>query len=258
MYSNNFAAALLVNGKVLREFDDVVYLPFGSEYTIRLKNLNTHRAKVHIEIDGEDVTDGGLVVGAFQTTDLERFIRNGNLKQGNRFKFIERSQKIEEHRGIKTEDGVISIRYEFERTVPTWPSYEYRSMPKALFSSNSLTVTTGFPPGIGTNACSEVMLNSPLCGSICSLPTSDALSTNEIGITVEGSVSRQSFSTTTWGGSKGATHVLNIRLLGESADNREVRQPVTVKTKIECKTCGTINPATAKFCSECGTSLSIV
>jgi rRNA maturation endonuclease Nob1 len=49
-----------------------------------------------------------------------------------------------------------------------------------------------------------------------------------------------------------------IKLLGETEENKKVREPVTVKTKLECKTCGTTNPTTSKFCSECGTSLEIV
>jgi hypothetical protein len=124
MYSNQFAAAIKVNNKILREFGETVYLPFGSEYQIRLKNLNTTRAKVTVEIDGQNVTDGGLVIDSFQTVDLERFIRNGNLSEGNRFKFIERTSKIEDHRGIKLEDGLITIRYEYELSYA--PLYDFK------------------------------------------------------------------------------------------------------------------------------------
>ena len=47
MYESKLAAAIKVNGKVLREFNkDTVYIPFGSEYSILLKNLNTKRAIV--------------------------------------------------------------------------------------------------------------------------------------------------------------------------------------------------------------------
>jgi hypothetical protein len=83
-------------------------------------------------------------------------------------------------------------------------------------------------------------------------------SVSETGITVEGSKSEQKFSTTKWKGSIGDAGVLNLRLLGETEENKKIREPVTVKTKLECKTCGTINPVTSKFCSECGTSLQIV
>lgn len=249
MYSSNLAAALIVDGKVLREFGDVVYMPFGSEYSIRLKNLNNKRALVKIEIDGEEVTGSGIVVDAFKSVDLERFIRNGNLSQGNRFKFVERSQKVEEHRGIKTEDGIISIRYEFE-AVKSYPISKGLSTPTDLYS---MGVSDLCSMGISATTATTRSGLSPQ-----SVLVNSSLPVNDTGITVEGSISNQSFSTTRWGGSDGHKHVLNLRVLGETEDNLKIRQPVTVKTKLECKTCGTVNPATSKFCSECGTSLSIV
>jgi hypothetical protein len=234
MYSNQFAAAIKVNNKILREFGDTVYLPFGSEYQIRLKNLNTTRAKVTVEIDGQNVTDGGLVIDSFQTVDLERFIRNGNLSEGNRFKFIERTSKIEDHRGIKLEDGLITIRYEYEIF-----SYNVNYSADIVQKNNLIN-------------CSYRSMN------INSGPTAKLTSHSETGITVEGSKSNQKFNTTSWRGSIGGSHVMVIKLLGETEENKKVREPVTVKTKLECKTCGTTNPVTSKFCSECGTSLEIV
>jgi hypothetical protein len=222
MYNNNLAAAIKVGGKILREFGDIVYLPFGSEYQIRLKNLNQARAKLDIEIDGDNVTGSGIVLSSFQTIDLERFIRNGNLSEGNRFKFIECTEKIENHRGIKLEDGLIVIKYNFEL------GYSYSKTP--LW--RNLQCSSG---GRYTNSVRSVSLN-------------------DVGITVEGSKSDQKFSTTSWGIS-GETHTMIIKLLGETEANKKVREPVTVKTKLECKTCGTLNPINSKFCSECGTAL---
>lgn len=231
MYSNNFAAAIKVNGKILREFGDTVYLPFGSEYEIRLKNLHSQRAKVNIDIDGSTVTGNGLIIRPQQTVDLERFIRD-NLNEGNKFKFIERTDKIENHRGIKLEDGLITIRFEFEITINNFAistPLTYRSYGGGLYKSSNV-----------------------VSNNIVSVPV------NDTGITVEGSKSDQSFGATSWFGSIGGTYVLNIKLLGETEDNKKIREPVTVKTKLECKTCGTINNVTSKFCSECGTSLHIV
>lgn len=247
MYSKNFAAAIIVNGKVLREFGDAVYLPFGSEYKIRLKNLGATRAKVKVEIDGECVTDGGIVIGSRQTLDLERFIRNGNLNQGNCFKFIERTAKIEDHRGAKVDDGIISISYEFEVN-PSISHYEvnerYKYSSYGDFSPIAEGITRGGAWG-GTH-----IVPSTNCSPLASV--------NDTGITVGGSLSNQSFSTTYWGGTSGMVNVMNIHLLGETEDNAIIRKPVTVNTKAKCKTCGTINKAKAKFCGECGTSLQIV
>ena len=259
MYANNFAAAILVDGKVLREFGDTVYLPFGAEYKIRLKNLNSTRAKVLIEIDGDPVTNGGVVLDPGQTTDLERFIRNGNLSSGNRFKFIERSTKVEEHRGIQVEDGIITIRYEFEIAQCVTVDVPIGRPPSFRDYSHWTD------PSIYGIAKSAFQYNSSDPVAKCATPEAswaNTVATNSVanatGITVEGSISDQKFTTTHWRGSIGGTKVLNIRLLGETEDNAAVRTPVTVNTKTKCKTCGTINKATAKFCSECGTSLKIV
>ena len=235
MYKNNLAAAIKVNGKILREFGDTVYLPFGCEYQIRLRNLITPRVKVTIEIDGQNVTGGGLILDSLQSIDLERFIRDGNLTEGNRFKFIERTAKIEDHRGIKLEDGLIVIHYEFE-SAPLW-------------SCNQFIYTKSSSGGSYANYAARdlgIYRNSVTRGI------------SENGITVEGSKSTQQFGSTTWAGSSGGTHTLIFKLLGETEENKKVREPVTVKTKLECKTCGTKNPATSKFCSECGTSLEII
>ena len=119
MYGNKLAAAIKVNGKVLREFKDTVYIPFGAEYTILLKNLHTTRAVVNVYIDGDNAVPGGLVIDPGREVDLERWIKNGNLSAGNRFKFIERTANIENGpRGIKLEDGLIRIEHQFEQPRP--------------------------------------------------------------------------------------------------------------------------------------------
>jgi hypothetical protein len=75
--------------------------------------------QVKVSIDGKDATEGTwLVIPANSSIELERFIRNGNLASGNRLKFIERTGKIEKHRGIEAEDGLIRIEYKTEKPAP--------------------------------------------------------------------------------------------------------------------------------------------
>src|SRR5271165_3059205 len=101
MHNEKLVTCIKVAGKVLREQKDQVFIPFGTEYSIFIKNLNSVRALVRLNLDGVDVTDGtDLVVGPNSSIDLERFMKKGNLSQGNRFKFIERTGKVEAHRGI--------------------------------------------------------------------------------------------------------------------------------------------------------------
>ena len=122
MYVDGFIASLKVGGKILRETNGTVSLPFNSEYSILLKNKLSRRAMVKVEVDGQDATDGTkLILPANGSIDLERFIKNGNLKAGNKFKFIERTSKIEDHRGIKEDDGLIRVEFWAEKEVVDVP-----------------------------------------------------------------------------------------------------------------------------------------
>ena len=97
MYQDRFAVAIKHNGKILRETKELVHLPFGSEFSVLVKNLNSKRAKFTLHIDGTDVLDGEeIIVNGNSEVEMKRFIRNGNMAEGNAFKFIERTAAIEE------------------------------------------------------------------------------------------------------------------------------------------------------------------
>ena len=118
VFNKNFVAVIKANGKILREMNSAVRLPFGTEYSILLKNLDTRRAVVTVTIDGQDALDQyRLIIDGNSEYELKRFIVDGNLDTGPRFKFIEKSSKISEHRGDKVSDGIVRIEYQFEREV---------------------------------------------------------------------------------------------------------------------------------------------
>lgn len=140
MYSDKFVVAIKANGKILKETKDLVQLPFGSEFSVLVKNLNSRRAKFTLHIDGTDVLGGEeIIVNANSDVEMKRFIRNGNMDEGNAFKFIERTAAIEDGpRGIKMDDGVIRVEFWFEKQAPIvntvttyhndvwWNDYYYR------------------------------------------------------------------------------------------------------------------------------------
>jgi hypothetical protein len=287
MYGNKLAAAIKVNGKVLREFKDTVYIPFNSEYTILVKNLNTVRALVNIYIDGENVVPGGLVLNAGQEVDLERSVKNGNLNSGNRFKFIERTGAIEEHRGVKLEDGLLRIEHQFEiprpviNVTPQWgrnttgdwihpmgsTTSEYKGTTDkfTLTASGSVSqVNVGgvlrgvdYSKGEAVKASAATAINQVAPNTVEYHDGSATMDWNDVGITVPGSRSDQKFQTAYIGTLDPQKHNMIIRLLGETPDNKPVEKPVTVKSKQKCDTCGHLNRATANFCTKCGTSLKL-
>lgn len=289
MYQSKLVASLKANNKILREFKDTVYVPFASEYSILIKNLNTVRALVNVFIDGENQTPGGLVVDVGREVELERGIKNGNLTEGNRFKFIERTGAVEQHRGITLEDGIVRIEYQFEQRqifagstnhyINNLSSYPGVTDKFTLTASGSIGGSTnvsqmnvgGALRGIDLSANGSAMAQaaSASVAKYCadngikniSSEMHDGMATmdsyNDAGITVPGSRSTQKFSTTYMGPLESEKHTIVLKLLGETPDNKPVLKPVTVKTKPKCTSCGKQNKATAKFCTECGTALEI-
>ena len=239
MYESKLAAAIKVKGKVLREFKDTVHIPFGSEYTILLKNLNTQRAVVNVFIDGDDAVPGGLVIDPGREVDLERWIKNGNLTEGNKFKFIERTGSVEQHRGIGIEDGLVRLEFQFEQPRPIYNT----PWISASGSNNQI-----YPQG-GILRGSTADWAGPAGSVTCSTAS---YSSNDIGITVPGSKSTQKFHTAHIGALESTVHNMIFKLIGGT-----VPTAITVKHKPKCVTCGKQNKATSKFCQECGTALEI-
>lgn len=252
MYNRNLVVAVKANGKILREHGDTVYMPFGQEYSLLIKNLHTQRVVVSISIDGKSVTENTkLVIDANSSTELKRTVRNDDNSHGNAFKFIERTEAIENGpRGIGAEDGLIRVEYEFERE-----SYYSTQMSRSMllgsqnFGSYGTTLTNqGF--SIGGSLNDSLSCNQPI--------TSQAsYNAPAPGITVPGSIVEQHFDTVRAPITDGVKHTIVLRMVG-SVDEVVVTKPLQVKTKLKCVTCGNKNSSSAKFCGQCGTSLQIV
>ena len=267
MYNKKLVVAVKVDGKVLREANDTVSLPFSSEYTLFIRNLATTDAVVNITIDGTDITPNGLVIRANSSLDLERPINNGNLTSGNKLKFVERSAAVEAHRGIGAEDGLIRVQYQFAKYIPpvtlnssqgTWGSPTIGGncngglTSRGISWGHSLNNVNGgyysyeFPVDFYPSQSSTSSINS------CSVMRS----MNTAGITVAGSESHQSFITVPDVPMEDETHVIVLKLVGE-VGGKPVPEPITVKHKPTCTTCGRVNKATSHYCNQCGTSLTI-
>lgn len=270
MYQNKLVAAIKVNGQILREVGQSVLIPFGSEYSVFLKNLNSVRVKVKVSIDGTDATgDTWLVVNPNSTLDLERFIANGNMSEGRRFKFIERTKAVEQHRGTKVDDGLVRVEYRFERVrpvvnVPEYVPYEVpypvpTPCPDPWYPRPPRPISYPRRPFYGSvksaSASSRSMrsLGASSGRKSYSQEWQNTNCSTDMGITVQGSVSNQSFVSVSDFPTDGS-EVLVLQLRGIVA-GKKVAKAITVKTKATCSSCGKVSKGGVEFCDRCGTAL---
>jgi hypothetical protein len=186
--------------------------------------------------------EGSLILNPFQSIDLERFVK-GSLNKGNRFKFVEITDAIADHRGIGVEDGLIQIEFEFERVFSISRIYPHWTYPTPIVTYGA--TCQGTTSGIYTNSVP------------CSMTASSQSAQSDQGITVPGSESEQQFSYAGAFFGDGEERSMIIKLRGQLKDRATLGEPVTVATKTQCPTCGKVNKISNKFCSECGTSLKV-
>jgi hypothetical protein len=261
MYNNKLVVCVKAGGQILRENGDTIFLPFNTEYSLYFKNLNSTRVQFSLNVDGQNATeDCYLVIEPGREMTLERFIKNGNMNSGNRFKFIERSASVEQHRGIGAEDGLIHIEFEFEQPYVQPISYRPNRTPDWIYNQNNFLGGQLRSKDLGAVAPRGIVDNS-FYNSTCSYDSNvrgvEISAQNVAGITVPGSISTQQFHETQALKTDGVKHSIVLRLLGE-IQNKIVQRPVTVKHKPTCVTCGRRNKATARFCTNCGTNLQLI
>ena len=232
MYNNNFVAVIKSNGKILREdVNNVIRLPFGSNYSILLKNLNTVEAVVDVEIDGENVLNGNNLVIS-PNTDFELFGKLKNLNQSNKFKFIHKTKQISNYIGDKVDDGIVRVTYSFVK-----PHKKNEIVTPFLYPYNPIptyrdTYTTWYSCSNTTHPC-----------------------VTQEGITVNGEEFNCDYTMTCVDDLESDIHVLIFKLVGKTKNDKKIKKHLYVKTPLVCKTCGKKSKSSNKYCGNCGTYL---
>ena len=271
-YKDYFVAEVKSNGKILRIKDGAVYLPFGSEYTLLLKNLNTKRASVSISIDGDDVLDNSsLILEPNSESELHGFLSGSVAK--NRFRFINKTKQISEHRGDRADDGLIRVEFAFEKPQPEpWivkaieevhHHYHYHNDTKYdVYRGTPWYSPAGGSYYTNSGGQSPEGMTGDVQSFNCNVQQSNTISQDSLGvepnadegITVKGSEVNQQFNYASIGLLEEA-QVIVIQLKGLTQSGTTVSKPITVKTKLTCGTCGTKSKSSMKYCGTCGTFL---
>ncbi|MCK5015817.1 MAG: hypothetical protein KAS32_01995 [Candidatus Peribacteraceae bacterium] len=269
VYQQNFVAVVCVDGKILREKDEnTVYLPFKSDYSLRLKNLNSKTVEVRITIDGEDVLDDSQLVIAPNTTfDLEGFLDGMEVRK--KFRFIQKTKEIVNHRGDDIEDGIIRIEYRFEKDQPFtifnlpdltkqevhhhhhYNDFTYRG---GLIDSYQPTI---FGASGDCNITSSLNTSSDESASVYNVSSSIDLGAPDVdeGITVKGADTHQQFGYATIGQLEEHSSVITLKLKGYDKKGK-VKKSLTVRTKVQCESCGRKWKSSFNFCPNCTTALN--
>jgi hypothetical protein len=258
MYKEKFVVSLKSDGKFLRDEDGVVKLPFGSEYELYLKNLESREAVLTISIDEKDVLNGNqLVINSNSNLNLLGFMEDNSVK--NKFKFIELTKKIEDNLGYSPEDSIIRVEVWFKKLKPIvqesiitttykygdpwhW-AYPYYPNQYPYYTTEPYRTTVTYScSGNSSNTVSNMNINC-------------LRSLNDVGITVKGNECKQDFNSIYVDNLEEQSHVFILRISGYRDENKKVENVLTKKDKTKCITCGKINKYSNKFCGECGTFL---
>lgn len=239
VYRNNYVLAILHNGKVLREVGGEVFLPFDSEYVIRLKNKGGFKAAAEVFVDGSPITVNGsrFIVDPHSTLDIERMLVDGDLDNGPRLKFVSADHPDVADPG-NPENGVVEVRFYEEMCGWTQPVF-VKDHNDFIYPGTSGTGSGFFRGGWSDNSCDNSALYSCNC---CA---------SQDGATVAGSQSSQKFvqvSGIVFNSYPDAT--LRLRLRGTKQGKAVLVNDTRYKY---CFKCGTKLKFKHRFCHRCGT-----
>lgn len=108
MFKQNTVISIRVGKNFLPDNDSIIKIPFGSEYSILIKNLNNSPINVRMFIDGiQNGQEKGFVIKEKDSLELNSFFISNNA-----FKFINKSKELNERRNENIEDSL--IRFEVD------------------------------------------------------------------------------------------------------------------------------------------------
>ena len=283
VYSDKFCVVLESNGKLIREANSSkngeIILPFGTDYSIVLKNLESRKAVVKVSIDGTDVLNGQtLLMNGNETLTLEGFLIDNVVK--NKFRFIEKTQEVSDFRGDRVDDGLIRVEFQFEKEQPEIKKVITEHIDHYYWDGwrnkpwNNRRCGEDIVYGSGTcNSSNSVMraikgiesqnFAAPPPTASSSVNNNDKMMNafNDNGITVEGAQTNQQFKYAQVGELETNTHTIVIRLRGtisnpQTGETKDVNKPRLVRQQMRCKSCGRMAKSNTKFCPNCGTFLT--
>jgi len=256
--NTNFVIAILHQGKVLREAQGTVFLPFHSEYTVRVKNPTGRRVGAIIDIDGSEIGPM-IIVPSFSHVDISRMILDMNLMSGPALKFVPVGNS-EVQDPISSENGKVTVRF-YNEIIPSPPVLTTSHyMHNNMFWGQGQR--SGTPDSVLKSASSALpdmhnMSTYHCCDdSYGSRGINISASMGSAGATVAGDTKVQQFGTTSFNAENHYCAQLTITLRGHDVPVQVEKRPKFAKTDVFttfCTKCGKQISMFDNFCAYCGT-----
>lgn len=245
MHSNKVTAAILVDGKSLFEDKAKVYIPFGKEYQIFIKNDNDFDIKVVVGVGlnfGED---------AFYIKKKSKRTISGFSYQGKfySYKFIEKNEDIKKNRISNSMDDCITITVHKAQ-----PYMNVLFNENTKIQKNNPFITNGqhgdIKPRENFLEYDNIGSDSDLRATFNSVTSSTLSADLNEGMTTFGKpISEDSIPKPS---SMGYLFVFCVSLKGIDEKGNRIIKPLLAKDNVKCTICDKKCKPSDSFCSSCG------
>jgi len=111
---NDFVLNVVNENGFVKEIDNIVVIPFESEYKLLIKNNNNRDCTAKIWIDGALVSNfGDFIIRDGEELNLERFVTE-SMKEGKKFKFVTLDNP-EVDDPLRKDNGMIKVEFRLEK-----------------------------------------------------------------------------------------------------------------------------------------------
>ena len=245
---SNTSAHIALNRNRLRSYEKSVYLKDGSNFEIELFNGETVNVLAKIWLNGNLISNSGLILKPGQRFFLDRFIDTNN-------KFLFETYKVDA--SIETASAIANnglIRVEFFReqqlTVPKWSTgLDWTYRPTYTYGTGTPYIPVTHPDPNNIQFFSNANIATSVAGSFTTTVSNTC--SLETGRVEMGESSDQSFGVSNMNFDTFYFQSSEWKILPESTKPVEVS-----KIRNYCSDCGTrVKKQTWKFCPSCGEKL---
>jgi len=237
-----------------------IFMADGSEFQIELDNCTTSVWLAIISVNGEKISESGLVLKPGEHI----FLDTPNIGSGGKkCKFKFETYEIEQGRShLVADNGKVKIEFYKERTLPQWITYTYIQpdpyvpyWDRGFYYSSAGAVSggmvdTGGSITVSNNDQSITLNSSGLSAQVdtIGLVASKSVPTEETGRIEKGSKSKQKFYKTNYDFESFASYTEEFQIFPLSKRVVNIQEA----TREYCTQCGKKRKINFNFCPKCG------